>query len=54
MLPVKSEQCDSLDVGKDSQHIRCLDDNQHTHTSDNRPDKSLSYEMLLTVACVKN
>ena len=49
-----------FDVGNDSQRIRLRDDNSHisdtldVNTSDNWPDKSLSEEMLLTVAYVKN
>ena len=60
MFPVKSEPSDTFDVGADSQRIRCIFDNQdirdtiNTDTSDNRPDKSLDEEMLLTVAYVKN
>ena len=60
MFPLKREPADTFDVGKDSQHSRCIDDHTHisdtlnTDTSDNRPDKSLSDEMLLTVAYVKN
>ena len=60
MFLVKSEQSDTFDVGNDSQHIRCIDDNQdksetlNTDTSDNRHDRSLSDEMSLTIAYVKN
>ena len=60
MFPVKREPSDTFDVGKDSQHSRCIDDHPHindtlnTDTSDNRPHKSLSDDMLLTVAYVKN
>ena len=60
MFPVKSEPSDTFEVGKDSQRIRCIDDNPHisdtlnTDTSDIRPYKSLGEKMLLTVAYVKN
>ena len=57
MFPVKTEPSDTFDVGKDSQRIRCIDDNQNTFNTDasgNRPDKSIDEEMLLTVAYVKN
>ena len=60
MFPVKSEPSDTVDVGKDSQCIRLTDDNPdisdtlNTNTSEHRHDKSLSEEMLLTVAYVKN
>ena len=60
MFPVKSEPSDTFDVGNDSQPNRCIDDNQdiidtlHSDTSDNRPNKSLDDEMMLTVAYLKN
>ena len=60
MFPVKSEPSDTLDVGKDSQRISLMDDTLYINgasdinTSDNRPDKNHSEEMLLTVAYVKN
>ena len=60
MFPVKSEPSDTFVVGKDSQPTICFDDNQdisdtlHSDSSDNRPVKILSDEMLLTVAYVKN
>ena len=60
MFPVKSDPSDKFDVGKDSQRIRCMDDNPHIrntlniNTSENQHDKKLSEEMLLTVAYVKN
>ena len=60
MFPVKSETSDTFDVGKDSQHIRCMDNNPHisdtlnSNTSENQHDKKLSEEMLLSVAYVKN
>ena len=60
MFTVKSEPSDKVDVGKDSQRIRCMDDNPYingysdVNTSDNRPDKNHSEEMLLTVAYVKH
>ena len=60
MFPVKSEPSDTFDVGKDSQRIISMDDNQNisdtlnTNTSDNQSDKSINDEMFLTVAYVKN
>ena len=60
MFSVKSESSDTFDVGKDSQCIRLMNNNpnisdtMNTNTSENRHDKSLSEEMLLTVAYVKN
>ena len=60
MFPVKSEPSDTFDVGYDLQRIMCMEDNPHfsknlnTKTSENRPATSLSNEMLLTVAYVKN
>ena len=60
MFPVKSETSDTFDVGKDSHRIRLMDDNPHIsnilniNTSENRHDKKLCEEMLLTVAYVKN
>ena len=60
MFPIKCEPSDTSDVGNDPQPIRYMDDNPNicdtskTNTSDNRPDKSLSEGMLLTVAYVKN
>ena len=60
MFPVKSEPSDTFDVGKESQRIRCMDNNPgsgdtlNSGISDNRPDKNLSDDMLLIVAYVKN
>ena len=59
MFPVKSEPSDTYGVGKDSQPTRCMEDNQdisdilNTDASDNWLNKSLSDEMLLTMAYVK-
>ena len=61
MFSIKSETSDTIDEGKDSQRIRCIDTNHYLHisntvsinTSDNLPDKDLGEEMLLTVAYVK-
>ena len=60
MFPVKSEPSDTLDVGKDSQRIRLMDENPHINdylninTSDKLAGTSPSEEMLLTVAYFKN
>ena len=62
MFSIKSETSDTIDEGKDSQRIRCIDTNRNLHigdtlstnTSDNWPDKDLSEKMLFTVAYVKN
>ena len=59
MFQIKSEPSDTLDVDKDSQRIRLMDDNPNIsdtfiiNTSENRHDESLSEEMLLTSAYVK-
>ena len=60
MFRVKSEPSDNFNVGKDSPPTRSIDDNRYisdivnTDSSDNRSDKSLVEEMLLTVAYVRN
>ena len=60
MFPVKCEPPVTFNEGTYSQRIRCIDDNPdisdtlNTDTSDIRPDKSLSDEILLSVAYVKN
>ena len=60
MFPVKREPPDTFNVGNDSQRIRCMDDNPHVgdilniNTSENKPDKNLSHEIMMTVAYVKN
>ena len=50
MFSIKSETSDTIDEGKDSQRIRCIDTNRNLHisdtlctnTSDDLPDKDLS------------
>ena len=61
MFPVKSEPSETCDVGKDSQRIRLMDDNQEDISDTlqinapyNWPDKSISKDISLTVAYVKN
>ena len=60
MFPVKSEPSDIVYVGKDSQCIRFMDEHSftsdilNTNRSEKQSDKSLSEEMLLTVAYLKN
>ena len=60
MFLVKLEPSDTVDVGKDSQRMRLMDDNpdisgtSQINTSDNLPDKCLNEGMLITVAYVKN
>ena len=59
MFSIKREPSDSIDVGKDSQRIRLMDDNPHIDdtsdidTSDKLANKYLRDEMLLTIAYVK-
>ena len=59
MFSVKIEPSETFDVGKDSPPTRCIEDNQdisdvNTDSSDNRSDKRLSEETLLTVGYVTN